>query len=620
MKNLMLFTLLLLITGAAHAQPMVEWSTVAVDTYDEHLYGCVDHVDNGVIAVGNSVELPGFNFRGVFTRFADDGTLLWQNQYEQVDFYFDFRDVCAVHGSTTEFLAVGYATDLNAGESDFFLLHFDDAGNVLSTASWDEGTNDQAYSIEQVPAGGYIVGGYSDISGYLFYLDNALNQQWTSAIAPTGVTSNSLNQVRPLSCGGFICAGSAFDGTYAQQWVVRTDPYGHPMWTWINSTTNVGFAEDVIETAYGDYVVTGAEYNSGVTNYDTWTARISEAGSLVWETIDGGIAQQDFNTWIMPGPGSGYYIGGYAQNAGAGDYDQHLQQFNETGTIVNSWFISEAGDQLIFDACMVDNGEYIAVGDQDETDSYAVKLTLPAATFSVFVDPAAPPVVIPPGGGSFAFDVGGTNTSGTPFLTDAWIKVSHTPTMNSVETHVFTNVGIPGSGTVSTTLIQNIPAFAPPGDYVMTLHAGNYPWVIQAYDSMTFSKSFVTSAMAADPDFDPSIFDRAELWPVSGSFDGVETSVMANDTSLPSEFSLGAAYPNPFNPSTTLSVNLPETAELTVAVYNVTGQQVAELAHGSYAAGSHTLTFDASHLSGGVYFVRALSGNQHVVQKVLLLK
>ncbi len=91
--------------------------------------------------------------------------------------------------------------------------------------------------------------------------------------------------------------------------------------------------------------------------------------------------------------------------------------------------------------------------------------------------------------------------------------------------------------------------------------------------------------------------------------------------SLPNEFALENAYPNPFNPSTTLAVTLPEAAELTVNVYNVAGQLVTTLADGNYTAGRHTLTFDASNLASGLYFVRAtVPGQLNQTQKVMLVR
>lgn len=89
----------------------------------------------------------------------------------------------------------------------------------------------------------------------------------------------------------------------------------------------------------------------------------------------------------------------------------------------------------------------------------------------------------------------------------------------------------------------------------------------------------------------------------------------------PKEFALASVYPNPFNPTATVTVALPRAADLSVSVYNVSGQLVTGLVNGSHNAGQHTFAFDASNLTSGIYFVRAtVPGELDAVQKVMLMK
>jgi hypothetical protein len=90
---------------------------------------------------------------------------------------------------------------------------------------------------------------------------------------------------------------------------------------------------------------------------------------------------------------------------------------------------------------------------------------------------------------------------------------------------------------------------------------------------------------------------------------------------LPSEITVNAAYPNPFNPTTSLALSLPMAADVTVQVFNVIGQQVTTLTEGPLSAGQHTLTFDATDLTSGVYFIHTNVPDQYSnVQKVLLVR
>jgi hypothetical protein len=90
---------------------------------------------------------------------------------------------------------------------------------------------------------------------------------------------------------------------------------------------------------------------------------------------------------------------------------------------------------------------------------------------------------------------------------------------------------------------------------------------------------------------------------------------------MPTEYSLEQNYPNPFNPSTNISFSLPETANVTLEVYNLQGQLVASLLNNmSKSAGRHSISFDASALSSGVYVYRITAGSFMSTKKMSLLK
>jgi hypothetical protein len=89
---------------------------------------------------------------------------------------------------------------------------------------------------------------------------------------------------------------------------------------------------------------------------------------------------------------------------------------------------------------------------------------------------------------------------------------------------------------------------------------------------------------------------------------------------LPESIALEQNYPNPFNPSTQIDYALPEAAEVRLEVFNLMGQRVAMLVQARQTAGYHSIRFDASALSSGVYIYRLQTGETTLTQSMTLVK
>ena len=100
---------------------------------------------------------------------------------------------------------------------------------------------------------------------------------------------------------------------------------------------------------------------------------------------------------------------------------------------------------------------------------------------------------------------------------------------------------------------------------------------------------------------------------IANSYDAVSTMVVR-------EFSLSSAYPNPFNPTTSMTLAVPVAGKVSVQVYNIMGQVVATLISGHMNASTYTLTWDASSVSSGIYFVKAEAVGSVTTQKLVLMK
>ena len=89
---------------------------------------------------------------------------------------------------------------------------------------------------------------------------------------------------------------------------------------------------------------------------------------------------------------------------------------------------------------------------------------------------------------------------------------------------------------------------------------------------------------------------------------------------IPNAATLNPNYPNPFNPTTTLSYELSEDAEVTLTVWNMIGQRVATLVDRQVEAGEHQETWNAANMPSGIYIARFQVGAEVFTRKMTLIK
>ncbi|HKJ82339.1 MAG TPA: T9SS type A sorting domain-containing protein, partial [Ignavibacteriaceae bacterium] len=100
----------------------------------------------------------------------------------------------------------------------------------------------------------------------------------------------------------------------------------------------------------------------------------------------------------------------------------------------------------------------------------------------------------------------------------------------------------------------------------------------------------------------------------------VVTGIETNTSVIPTNYSLSQNYPNPFNPSTKIKFNLPSSSNVKLTIYDITGRKVTDLVNQELSAGVHTVDFDASNISSGVYFYRIQAGSFVQSKKMILMK
>lgn len=161
------------------------------------------------------------------------------------------------------------------------------------------------------------------------------------------------------------------------------------------------------------------------------------------------------------------------------------------------------------------------------------------------------------------------------------------------------------------------------------MNSDDFPFTVNPLD-IQFSKTTENEILISG-DFDTTItLDDLQLTSptgarlgfvallnVTGSGTGTSTEVKSE---FPSSIALSQNYPNPFNPSTTIGFALPESGDIKLEVFDMTGRLVRTLLNETRVAGYHEVAFDASQLSSGVYTYNLQTGNTVITRKLTLVK
>ena len=117
-----------------------------------------------------------------------------------------------------------------------------------------------------------------------------------------------------------------------------------------------------------------------------------------------------------------------------------------------------------------------------------------------------------------------------------------------------------------------------------------------------------------------------ELYPLEGvipSFMDMElftVSLSGSTIDIPSSFVLNKAYPNPFNPSTTINFGIPKDGQVEISVYDISGRHITTITDEFLSAGYHTRIWDASSYASGVYMINMTAVGFRATQKIALVK
>ncbi|MBD3232471.1 MAG: DUF1566 domain-containing protein [candidate division Zixibacteria bacterium] len=203
-----------------------------------------------------------------------------------------------------------------------------------------------------------------------------------------------------------------------------------------------------------------------------------------------------------------------------------------------------------------------------------------------------------PAGGSFGLTGAVSNPTSDAIVTDVWVGVKYQGEF--FEQWLFPNILLNSGQFISAHLNQSVPNYAPSGTYEYVAYCGAHP------EEICDETSFNFTVMG-------DVVDGAQDWILQGGF-------YNHTEAVPTEILLEGNYPNPFNASTSIVFSLSYSDDVTLEVYNLTGQKVATLVDSFLEAGEHSISWDASYYSSGVYFYRLEVGERFYTKRMTLLK
>ena len=161
------------------------------------------------------------------------------------------------------------------------------------------------------------------------------------------------------------------------------------------------------------------------------------------------------------------------------------------------------------------------------------------------------------------------------------------------------------------------------GAVEMTLSHGNDFSIMLTDDALVaeyLTEGNTTKLMVVEPASNSLFTTSGDFTIVSVIAASSGESYMQTSVNIPHAYSIGAAYPNPFNPTTQMTLDLQTDANVSVKVFNTIGQLVDVITEGHMNMGSYNLTWDGTNAASGVYLIQTEVGLEVHNQKIMLIK
>lgn len=453
------------------------------------------------------------------------------------------------------------------------------------------GAFDDGYSLVQTPDKGFVVAGSARsfqplLEAYLVKTSENGVVQWQRTFH-YGDRQAALKNVIRTSDGGYAAAGSLLgNGTlFSAPYLARFNASGDTLWTRMyggsTSASQSDVANGIQQTSDGGYILVGSS------SQKISIIKTNAAGDTLWTkqlTLLTDLAGSAATSVQLVSDG-GYIVVGWAQ----APFIRNIQLIKLDANGATQWVKSFGGlNEFSFSGTVQQtiDGGYIISGDYAPqgggTQAYLIKTDQNGVSTWTrrYFSPGnniAPALTQTFDGGYIVAGVTGPN----PNVQDAFLLKT-----NANGDSVWAKIFGGGGEDVARSVVQSEDGGYAFAGWTNSSGAGNF-----------------------------------DMWLVKGDGNGNITNVGNMITSgIPTSFILFQNFPNPFNPSTTITYDLPAITRVGLRLYNILGQEVRTLVDEVQSPGHHSVLLDARNLASGVYFYRLDATSFVATKKLLLLK
>ncbi len=583
MKRLYFYLLLLSFTLNVLGQgPAQQWAHTFNVLGTDEAYKAITLTDGSILVAG-SADTDGF-----LMKLDSSGNRLWTHTYGGDDW--DEVRGFTVKQDGSGYILVGFTRSYSTnGDNDLWIIETDTSGNELRF--WHYGAEsmyDNAYDIDPTSDGGYIVIGDQQISTlddwdvYLLKLDAELNLEWSATIGSENIRERAYS-IEEMIDGGFMITGEI--GSPFQQdevYLLSTDAFGNKRWD-----KRVGGEYDeegfcVRITPDRNYIISGQTWSWGTHNgyADMYLMKVDSAGNALWPdtvaTFGGDGGEDDSGHEVLVTADNDFAEVGQTQKF-TGSFLAWLVKTDADGALQwESYYYYGSGETFFNTIALAPGNKYVMAGECG-SDVFVVQTQTDQTIRNTH------PLTAP----------------------DTFTVVKNTPT----NLYVLENDSDPD------------------GDVVSIM------WVTTPGLRGTVEISSNRQFLIYTPETDFEGREQFTYTAGDGNHGMSKCRVVVNVTGtsaiterlLPTHPTLMNIYPNPFNMSAAIRLELNKQEKVSLDIYSLTGQHVKQLIHQTLTSGEHTVRWNGRDHSGkvlpsGMYVCKFTAGEEELYAKLILMK